>query len=91
MGAPLMTPPIKPSSMNPICAMVENASMRLRLVCAIAARLPMTSEATASTVSICCQSMASGSNPSTSKRITIPKAASLGAPPIIKVMAVGAP
>ena len=65
--------------------------MRLRLVCAMAARLPTSNEPIASTASICCQSMAKGSKPSTSNRIVMAKAASLGALPIIKVTAVGAP
>jgi NADH-quinone oxidoreductase subunit M len=33
----LTTPAINPSNMKPICAMVEKASMRFKLVCAIAA------------------------------------------------------
>jgi hypothetical protein len=57
----------------------------------MAARLPTTSEPTASTISICCQSMASASMPSTSSRIVMAKAANFGAPPIISVTAVGAP
>ena len=65
--------------------------MRLILVCAIAAKLPINSDATDSTMSICCQSKASGNKPSTNKRITIANAASLGAPAIIKVTPVGAP
>ena len=71
--------------------MVEKASMRLRLVWAIAARLPISNEAMASRASICCQSMARGNKPSTSKRMTKAKAASLGAPPISSVAEVGAP
>ena len=86
-----ITPDIRPSNTKPICDMVEKASMRLMLVCATAARLPTSNEAIASSISICCQSSASGSIPSTSKRIRIAKAASLGAPPISSVTAVGAP
>ena len=71
--------------------MVEYASMRLRLVCAIAAKLPTSKDDTASKASICCQSTAKGNKPSTSTRITKAKAANLGAPAIIKVAAVGAP
>ena len=71
--------------------MVENANMRLRLVCAMAERLPMSRVTTAKTINICCQSMAKGNKPSTSKRIIMAKAANLGAPPIIRVIAVGAP
>ena len=77
--------------MKPIWAMVEYASMRLMLVCAIAARLPSSIDATESTTSICCQSSASPDIPSTSRRIVIAKAASLGAPPTSSVIAVGAP
>ena len=44
--------------MKPMCAMVEYASMRLRLVCAIAVMLPIASDSTASSTSICCQSIA---------------------------------
>ena len=65
--------------------------MRFRLVCAMAARLPTSSEPTASTISICCQSTASPDMPSTSSRMVMAKAASLGAPPISSVTAVGAP
>ena len=74
-----------------MCEMVEYASMRLRLVCAMAATLPMMSEATASTASMGCQSPASGSRPSTSRRMAMAKAASLGALPMISVTEVGAP
>ena len=88
---PLTTPEAMPSSTKPIWEMVENASMRLRLVWAMAARLPSNSEPTESTMSICCQSMASDSMPSTSRRIMMAKAASLGAPAIISVTPVGAP
>ncbi|MNV79538.1 hypothetical protein D3C71_1730950 [compost metagenome] len=86
-----MTPDIRPSSTKPICEMVEYASMRLRLVWPMAARLPTSSEPIDSTASICCQSIANGSKPSTSSRIVMANAASFGAPPIISVMAVGAP
>ena len=79
------------SRKKPICAMVENASMRLRLVWAMAARLPTSSEPTASTISICCQSIASGSMPCTSRRMQMANAANWGAAPISKVTAVGAP
>ena len=70
---------------------VEKANIRLRLVCATAARLPINKEPIASKTNICCQSSASGNKPSTSKRMHIAKAASCGAPPIISVTAVGAP
>ena len=42
-------------------------SMRLRLVWAMAAGMFHQREATASTASICCQSIANGSRPSTSR------------------------
>ncbi len=42
--------------MNPTCEMVEYASMRLRLVCAIATMLPIAIDSTASTTSIWLQS-----------------------------------
>ena len=71
--------------------MVEKANMRFRLLWAMAARLPSASEATASTISICCQSSASGNMPSTNRRMQMANAASLGAPPIISVTVVGAP
>ncbi len=77
--------------MKPICEMVEKANMRLRLVWAMAAKLPTSKEATAKTANICCQSMAKGSKPSTNKRMVMAKAANLGAAAIIKVTAVGAP
>ena len=50
----------------------------------MAARLPISSEPIASTISICCQSMASGSRPSTSRRMVMAKAASSGALPIMQ-------
>ena len=65
--------------------------MRLILVCAIAARLPRAIEPTDSTTSICCQSTAIPSMPSTKSRMVIANAASLGAPAISSVTAVGAP
>ena len=65
--------------------------MRLILVWAIATMLPTASESTAITSIICCQSAAMAPSPSTSKRIAIAKAASLGAAPISKVTEVGEP
>ena len=88
---PLTTPLSRPNNMKPICEMVEKANMRLRLVWAMAAKLPTSKEATAKMASICCQSMAKGSKPSTNKRMVMAKAANLGAPAIIKVTEVGAP
>ena len=51
----------------------------------------MSKVTTAKTINICCQSIAKGNKPSTSKRIIMAKAANLGAPPINKVIAVGEP
>ena len=65
--------------------------MRLRLVWAIAAKLPINKEPMAKTANICCQSKAKGNKPSTNKRIKMAKAANLGAPPIMRVAEVGAP
>ena len=78
-------------STNPIWEMVEKANIRLILVCAMAARFPINSDAIDKSISICCQSIAKGSRPSTNKRMVIANAANFGAPPIIKVTAVGAP
>ncbi len=44
--------------MKPMCDMVEYASMRLMLVCAMAAMLPITIDSTARIISISCQSAA---------------------------------
>ncbi len=65
--------------------------MRLMLVCAIAVRLPKASDSTASTISICCQSIAIDGSASTSRRMTMAKVASFGAPPSSSVTAVGEP
>ena len=65
--------------------------MRLMLVCAIAARLPIAIDSTDRITSICCQSTARSSSPLTSRRIAIANAASLGAEPMNSVIAVGAP
>ena len=77
--------------MKPIWAIVEYASIRFRFVCAIAARLPSSIDASESSTSICCQSIARPIIPSTRRRIVIAKAASLGAPPTSSVIDVGAP
>ena len=77
--------------MKPICAMVEYANMRFKLVCAIAVRLPMASEAIAKTINMFCQSNAITKRPSTSRRINMANAASLGAPLISKVEMEGEP
>ncbi len=65
--------------------------MRLMLVCAIAARLPMPIESTAMITSICCQSNARSIRPLTSIRTAIANAASFGAAPMKSVIALGAP
>jgi hypothetical protein len=88
---PLTTPDSKPINTKPIWAMVEKANMRLRLVCATAAKLPISKEEMDKTINICCQSTAKGNKPSTNKRMVMANAANFGAPPIIKVTAVGAP
>lgn len=74
-----------------MCEIVEYASIRFRLLCTIAVRLPIASDTTASTDSISCQSTASGSRPSTRIRSVIANAASFGAPAISSVTAVGEP
>ena len=57
----------------------------------MAARLPSVIDTTDSTISICCQSVARPDRPSTRMRKVMPNAASLGAPEISSVTAVGAP
>ncbi len=57
----------------------------------MAVRLPSTSDATASTISMRCQSPASGSRPSTRMRNVTANTASFGAEPISIVTGVGAP
>ena len=76
-----------------MCEMVEYASMRFRLVCAIAVMLPIASDATAMMISIhChCSTRKSAPSPVTSRRIMNANAASLGAEPMNSVTAVGAP
>ena len=65
--------------------------MRLRLVCAIAAKLPTAIDSTERMISIACQSAEATIRPLTSMRMTMAKAASLGALPMNSVTAVGAP
>ncbi|MNK91613.1 hypothetical protein D3C87_1117200 [compost metagenome] len=74
-----------------MCEMVEYASIRFRLVCTMAVRLPIASDSTDSTTSIICQSLASGSRPSTSTRMNSAKAATFGPAAISSVTAVGEP
>ena len=72
-------------------AMVEYASIRLRLVCAMATKLPRTIESTDRTISIPCQSNAMPASAPASTRSVSANAASLGAVPISSVIGVGAP
>ena len=57
----------------------------------IAARLPIAIDNTARITSMLCQSSATPIRPLTSRRMAMAKPASLGAAPIIRVIAVGAP
>ena len=74
-----------------MCEMVEYASIRSRLVCAIATTLPSAMEATASTASICDQSAVIPCRPLASSRIMKAKVAIFGAAPTISVAGVAAP
>ena len=74
-----------------MCEMVEYASIRLRLVCTIATRLPIASESTASTASIICHWCARSTMPSPSRRYAMPNAASFEAEAMKVVTGVGAP
>ena len=74
-----------------MCEIVEYASIRLMLVCAIAAKLPIAIDSTDMITSICCQSPARSISPFTSIRIIIANAASFGAAPMKSVIAFGAP
>jgi hypothetical protein len=65
--------------------------MRLMFCCAIAARLPSTIEAAATSISIICHSSAMSNSAQISRRTAIANAASLGAVAITSVTAVGAP
>ncbi len=71
--------------------MVEYASMRFRLLWAMAMMLPMPMESTARMASMPVQSSCSAERPSTSRRISMPKAAILGAELMNRVTGVGAP
>ncbi len=84
-------PETKPSRMKPTLAMAEYASMRSRLVCAMAMRLPATTDSTASTASICVHDADCGASPSDSSRNASAKEAILGAVATSMVDAVGAP
>ena len=85
------TPDNMPSSTKPICAIVEYASIRLRLVCAIATKLPSAIDSTDSTRSICCQSLAIAGSASARIRNAIAKVAIFGAAAMSSVATVGVP
>ena len=61
--------------------MVEYASMRFKLVCAMAAMLPIAIDSIAISTSIGCQSETRPPKPSTKSRITNANAAIFGAEP----------
>ena len=65
--------------------------MRLMFCCAIAARLPSTIDAPATSISMTCHSAAISNSAQISRRTAIANAASLGAVAIKSVTAVGAP
>ena len=73
-------------------AIVEYASIRFRLVCAMATMCPSVTDSTDSTTSMPCQ-LAPPAPPSApaSRRSIIANAANSGAVPISSVIAVGAP
>ena len=77
--------------MKPTCEIVEYASMRLRLVCAIATTLPMAIDSTASAISMSCQLACSPPRPSASNRYASANEPIFGAEPRNSVTAVGAP
>ena len=80
-----------PSSMYPMFAIVEYASIRLMFVCEIAIKLPSTIESTQRMISIPCQSTWAPCSAPESMRSVIANAAIFGAVPIRSVTAVGAP
>ena len=65
--------------------------MRLILVWAMAAKLPMAIDSTARIINIICQSAEATSRPLTNTRMTTAKAASFGALAMSSVTEVGAP
>ncbi len=77
--------------MKPTCEIVEYASMRLMLACAIATTLPTAIESAASTTSMSCQASTAPPRPSASTRIASANEAILGAEPTNRVTGVGAP
>ncbi len=77
--------------MKPMLAIVEYASIRLMLVCAIAITLPRIIDSSDSTISMPCQSKSRPPSAIASSRSVNANAASLGAVPISSVTGVGAP
>ncbi len=65
--------------------------MRFRFAWAMAMTLPTAMESTARMISMSTQSACIPSSPSTSRRMSMPKAAILGALPMKSVTEVGAP
>ena len=72
-------------------AIVEYASIRLMLVCEIAMILPAIIDSSERISSIPCQSNAIAASDPTRSRVMKPNAASFGAAPTNRVIAVGAP
>ena len=80
-----------PSRMKPTCEIVEYASMRLRLVCAIATMLPISSDSTASAISMSCQLRDHRIEAFCEHAERQPNEAIFGAEPMNSVTGVGAP
>src|SRR3989304_3022978 len=80
-----------PTRMNPACAMLEYASIRLTSVCAIAIRLPAAIVSAASVQTTGCQFQVSGWNDTSSTRISAANAATFVAADMNAVTAGGAP
>ena len=74
-----------------MCEIVEYASMRFRLVWAMATILPSASDNTDMITSMPCQSPTAPPMESARMRMMNPKAAIFGAEPMNSVIAVGAP
>ena len=74
-----------------MCEIVEYASIRLRLVCAIATTVPIAIDNTASTTSIWLQSGCDAPSASGRSRIASANAANLDAVPMNTVTQVGDP
>src|SRR6266851_6570189 len=80
-----------PSRTYPTCEIVEYASMRLMLLCAMATMLPMAIDSTESTTSIWLQSPCEPAKASGSNRMASANAASFEAVPMNTVTLVGEP